>query len=352
MQNRRFLLVYTWWMLLLAVAFSADWQWHTVGSAGQWSHSVSYAVVSSSGNSCPFPMMTNSAGVNYGGFIYPYDRRVMCARNDFDGDAKSDCFYYHPSQVWYLIYSSSTQTVNRLAFGLPHDVAVPEDYDGDLLTDFAVYQERSGLWTVLLSSQGYAAASIIFGGRGYSAIPADFDGDLKADPAIYHRTSGTWMVMRSTDGYRATSSAYGGLGYTCLTGDFDEDDKADPVIYNEGLAAIGILLSGSGYLPVSAGYGGLGFTLLTTDYDGDGCTDLAAYGRDSGLWYVINYKLEHIIWGTQWGGGANYQPLEGDYDGDRRADAAVFYRDQHDTVWHMNESTAGPQSISARSNRR
>lgn len=353
MQSRYlFWLLSMWCGFLLTGIGATDWQWHAIGPAGSWVHSASYSAIGSSGVSCPFPSVTNTDGVSYGGFIYPYDRRVMRAQSDFDGDGKSDCWYYHPSEVWYSVYSLTTQTVNHLAFGLPNATPALEDYDGDLLTDYAVYQESSGTWIVLLSSEGYAAASIVFGGPGYSPVPADFDGDMKADPAVYNRTSGAWTVMRSTDGYRAASDVYGGLGYTALTGDFDEDDKADPVVYNEGLAAVGILMSGSDYIPVSAGYGGMGFTLLAADYDGDGCSDLAAYGRDSGLWYVMNYKLEPIIWGAKWGGGTYYQPIDGDYDGDRLADTAVFFRDRHDAIWYMDESTDGPQSISSRSDRR
>ena len=337
--------------LLTFAATASDWQWHAVNTVGSWGHSASYSVFSSSGASCPFSSVADAEGISYGGFIFPYDRRVQRVKNDFDGDGKSDCWYYHPSQVWYVIYSSTTQAVSRLAFGLENATAVPEDYDGDHLTDFAVYQESSGTWIVLLSSQGYAAASVVFGGPGDIPIPADFDGDQKADPAVYNQASGIWTAMQSTEGYTTISGEFGGPGYAALAGDFDEDDKADPVIYNEPSAGLGICMSGSGYLPVSAGYGGNGFTLLADDYDGDGCADVAAYGRENGLWYVMNYKLEPIIWGLKWGGGSGYQPLAGDYDGDGRADASVFYRDLKNSIWYLNESTDGPQTISARGDR-
>ena len=347
-------------ILTANLAAATEWQWHAVNTVGSWAHSDEYSVISSCGASCPFPVIASPEGYNYGGLIYPYDRRVQCVKDDFDGDGKTDNWYYHTqSKVWYLVYSSATQTVTRLSFGLPNAVPIPEDYDGDHLTDFAVYQESSGTWTVLLSSQDYAAVSIIFGGAGCSAIPADFDGDQKADPIIYNGASGLWTAMQSANGYAPVSGGFGGSGYTALMGDYDEDDNADPVVYNEGLAAVAIAMSGNSvtfrrppYSAVSAGFGGLGYALISADYDGDGCADLAAYNRDSGLWYVTNYKLEQVIWGRQWGGGQYYQPITGDYDGDRFADVAAFYRTSSDAVWHMDESTAGPQSISARGDRR
>lgn len=347
-------------MLLMAtLAGATDWQWHAISTVGSWAHNDSYSVISSSGGACPFELSASAEGYNYGGWIYPYDRREQRVKDDFDGDGKSDNWYYHESQVWYVIYSSATQTVTRLAFGLPNAVPVPEDYDGDHLTDFAVYQESSGTWIVLLSSQAYTAHSLIFGGPGYTPRPADLDGDQKADPIVYHGASGLWTAMQSASGYQTVAGFLGGPGYSALTGDFDEDDKADPVVYNEGLAGVAIAMSGSSttfrrpnYSMVEAGYGGPGYALLSSDYDGDGCADLAAYNRASGLWFVTNYKLERVIWGRQWGGGANYQPIEGDYDGDGLADVAVFYRTRYDAVWHMDQSTAGPQNISARNDRR
>jgi hypothetical protein len=341
------------WCFMLTFAAATDWQWHAIGTVGNWGHSASYSVLSSSGASCPFASVINADGISYGGFIFPYDRRVMRVRDDFDGDGKSDCWYYHPSKVWYIVYSSDTQSVSRLSFGLPNATAIPEDYDGDLLTDFAVYQENSGTWEALLSSQGSVSVSVGgFGGHNYIAVPADYDGDLRADLAVYHILSGIWTVLFSASGYQAVSAAFGSADYTALAGDFDMDDKADLIIYNETIGNLLIAMSGNSYLVTGGSYGGPGFTLLSEDYDGDGCADMAVYGRGNGLWYVTNYKYEQLVWGTKWGGGANYQPIKGDYDGDGLADVAVFYRDRRNAVWHLDESTAGPQSISARSDRR
>jgi len=345
---------------MLTFAGANDWQWHAANTVGNWAYSASYSVLSSSGASCPFTTVTNAGGASYGGFIFPYDRPLMRVKDDFDNDGKSDCWYFYaPAQVWYFVFSSSTQEVFRLSFGLPDAVPALEDYDGDHKTDPAVYQESSGTWLVMLSSIGYEVISITgFGGAGYSSVPADFDGDQRADPAIYNRTSGLWLLALSANGYNTLSGTFGNSSYAPLTGDFDMDDKADPIIYNETAGSLAFALSGSSttfrrsnYSVTGTDYGGPGFTMLSNDYDGDGCADMAAYGRDSGLWYVMNYKLERLIWGIKWGGGTGYRPISGDYDGDGLADAAVFYRDQHDAIWHLDESTDGPRSISARSNR-
>jgi len=46
-------------------------------------------------------------------------------------------------------------TSQVVQWGLPSDVVVPGDYDGDGQTDLAVYRPATGVWYVLTSSSGY-----------------------------------------------------------------------------------------------------------------------------------------------------------------------------------------------------
>ncbi|MBE7515929.1 MAG: hypothetical protein HS105_04850 [Chloracidobacterium sp.] len=84
---------------------------------------------------------------------------------DFDGDARSDIAVYRPSTgFWYYLASSlnvqnapGATAVRSFQWGLNGDIPQPADYDGDKMTDFAVFRPSTGVW--YLSNSGGGAYS-------------------------------------------------------------------------------------------------------------------------------------------------------------------------------------------------
>ena len=138
---------------------------------------------------------------------------------DFTGDGKSNlaAFYYpngSPNGIWVIRENLATLNFIEISFGLQTDTPVPADYNGDGITDLAVYRE--GNWFILtdLNSTNYYV--VPFGLPGDVPIPADYDGDGKTDVAVYR--DGIWYIQQSTDGFKAVQF---GL----------PDDKPTPLTY-------------------------------------------------------------------------------------------------------------------------
>ena len=111
-------------------------------------------------------------------------------------------------------------------------VCVSADYDGDGLSDPALYEADAGLWHVLLSSQGYADTSVMLGGPEFEPLLGDFDGDGKNDPAVYHEATGEWFALLSANGYQPGATAVlGGPGYNPVAADYDGDSITDIAVY-------------------------------------------------------------------------------------------------------------------------
>jgi hypothetical protein len=123
------------------------------------------------------------------------------ARRDFDGDQWADLVIFRPdSGNWYVRtpshgYSSGTPDYSPVyQWGLPGDIPMSVDFDGDGKADLVVWRPWSGIWYIRYSSLDYSLATfsqIQWGLPGDVPLSGDFDGDRKTDLAVWRPSNGT-----------------------------------------------------------------------------------------------------------------------------------------------------------------
>ncbi|NCP65663.1 MAG: sulfatase-like hydrolase/transferase [Paraglaciecola sp.] len=174
---------------------------------------------------------------------------------DYDGDGKTDVAVRRASDAtWYIRNSSKTNFgsvrndgIQRIRFGLNlEDIPVPADYDGDGITDIAVWRPSTGYWYIRNSSKtNFNSAKrdgiqrIRFGLESNDIpVPADYDGDGIDDIAVRRPSNGTWYIRNSSntnynsvelDGIQRVK--FGTFSQDIpIPADYDGDGKADLAI--------------------------------------------------------------------------------------------------------------------------
>jgi len=213
------------------------------------------------------------------------------------------------------------------------------DFNGDGLSDLAVYDLAGGNWYIRsLGPVSPDNPPITFGqnwgGFGLGPVIGDYDGDGLCDLAVYNAVSGTWYIRSlgpvGLDNPPITfGQEWGGDGLVAVPGDYDGDGIYDLAVYD--------LVTGDWYIrslgpvgpdnpPIVFGqnWGGVGMTPVPGDYDGDGLFDLAVYDRATGSWFILPLGAgDPLVFGEVWG-TATAIPVPGDYDGDGRFDMAHY----------------------------
>lgn len=264
---------------------------------------------------------------------------------DFNGDGKTDWVVIRQGggptspATWLIQENSNNAPTTFFPWGWSTDFFVPEDYDGDNKTDFAVW--RPGVagraaWYVLQSQTGTVRAEN-FGQTGDDpTVVGDYDGDNKADLAVYRQgiagnDRSFWFYRTAANGPVFTRQWGQNRDYPA-PGDYDGDGKNDFVVQRStgisGQAAFWINLSSTppGFLHRYAVFGAPTDVIVPGDYDGDNKTDIAIVRGGGGdiTWFYEPSTQLGTFHGGRFGLSAADTPVQGDYDGDGRTDFAVF----------------------------
>ena len=214
---------------------------------------------------------------------------------DYDGDGLSEPAVYRPSEGLWAIYG-----LTRLRFGDPTDVPVPADYDGDGKANPAVFRPQNGLWRIYPKGKAY------FGQAGDDPCPGDFNGDGKADAGIFRDDLGLWAVLGGT------RLRFGKQGDMPIYADFDMD----------GVSDIGIFRPSTGLWAVRGitwtYFGKAGDYPVPGDYLGRGRLQVAVYRPSEGVWLIQGYGA--IDFGDKY-----CCPQAGDFAGNGRHNLVGFW---------------------------
>jgi len=118
---------------------------------------------------------------------------------DFDGDGVTDIAVFRPSTGFWFILQSSDSTFQFKLWGQNGDIPAAGDFDGDDKTDFVVFRPSNGFWFILRSSDNVFTFTQ-FGLNGDRPASGDYDGDGIADFAVFRPSAGTWFILESRTG--------------------------------------------------------------------------------------------------------------------------------------------------------
>jgi len=248
------------------------------------------------------------------------------ALGDYDGDGRMDPTVRRPpaggQSAAYLMLLSTTNYDYGSSLTVPAgwpglgDTPVPGDYNGDGISDPAIWRSSAGVWIIPLSPTFTSYAFYSWGTTGDTPVGADVDGDGQTDIGFWRPFGGVWGFLQSSQGYSYASPlffSWGSTGNKPVMADYDGDGLADPAVVIPPAGgqsqAYRILLSTLHYAPafsltIPAGWPGLGDTPVPGDYDGDGLADAGIWRSTSGVWIIPKSSTNNTSYlFAAWGSG-------------------------------------------------
>lgn len=277
---------------------------------------------------------------------------------DFDGDGITDPAVFEPStSTFYLSRSKSGNAAVQFGIGTlygGHPVNVSADYDGDGIIDPAVFEPSTATFYIARSKLGNEAVQFGIGtkfGGNPTPVPGNYEGDGITDPAVFESSTSTFYISRHNAPNEAVQFGIGTLygGHPVPVPNlFEGGATTDPAVFEPSTSTFYIARHAAPNEAVQFGIGTLygGHPVVApADYDGDGIIDPAVFEPSTSTFYLARTHLGNAAVqfgiGTLYGGHPVVAPA--DFDGDGRIDPAVF--EPSTATFYISRSNLGNEAV-------
>ncbi|HVF46194.1 MAG TPA: CHRD domain-containing protein [Pyrinomonadaceae bacterium] len=279
---------------------------------------------------------------------------------DFDGDGRTDPTVFRASDQRFYTRQSMTNTLQVNGFGATNDTwfNLTGDFDGDGRGDpvlFRLDQSSGRLFWSILQTRSNTVRNVQWG-LSTPAVddliaPADYDGDGVSDIAVFRRSTGFWYIIESSTG-NPRYEQFGTTGDTVAVGDYDGDGRADlGVVRLQGSNYVWYIRESSGGAQRVVFWGSPGdsfFLFAPIDIDGDGKQDIGIARPVNGqyLFAVLRSsdgQQAYLTWGRST--PPEDEIVVGDYDGDGKTDIVAIRNVGGQLIWQILRSSGGADFI-------
>jgi PKD repeat protein len=248
--------------------------------------------------------------------------------------------------VWNLDSTGLEVSDASLSWGLPGDIQVIGDWNGDGKDDIGIFRPSSGIWSLDSNgdntyNSGVKTPKIFRGEAGWTPLVGDWNGSGTTKIGVYK--TGTVYLDYNGNGVWDSGSDKGyNFGLTSdfipVVGDWNGDGKTKLGFYRWGYWSLdyyGVGTKSKFYtFPYADTYV---YSPIVGDWNGDRITEIGAYTYTNGDW-CLDYD-GNGVWNSgldRWYnlGGSGWMPVVGDWNGDGKAKIGVFNSNYGD--WELD----------------
>jgi SpoIID/LytB domain protein len=218
-------------------------------------------------------------------FGVPGDIPLAC---DFNGDGTDTAAVYRPSAATFYLRDSFAggSPYRTVLLGRPGDLPVCGDWDGDGTDTVGVYDPSTARFYLLNTNNrtaGTPLITLLLGGRHFLPVAGDWNGDHRSTPGVFDpATARFYLIDALTPNAPRSSYRFGQPGDQPVAGDWNHNGADSIGVYQRNRFALTDVLAAS-YTAGQIRYVPFGLPSdrpIAGDWDHDG-TDTVGVGR----WY-------------------------------------------------------------------